>query len=144
MGEMDLQPVHGDVSPVNMVFPPGSEFVLIDWDNAHLGFRVYDALGDVLNRPAVEDAAGARFSWEEVRRYLRGYAAATRRPLTPSELRCVPAFCLARHLEDLRQRLFVLASLAREADATYAALIAMRVLLMNQIIQTCDEEWSEG
>jgi chorismate mutase len=45
----------------------------------------------------------------------------------------VPAFCLARQLEDLRQRLAVLRQLPPERDGEYETLIKMRAHLMEQI-----------
>jgi Ser/Thr protein kinase RdoA (MazF antagonist) len=139
---LPTQPVHGDVSPVNMVFPNGrAGFTLIDWDCLHEGLRAYDALGDVLNRRPLDAANAPRFDWAEVRRYLRGYRQGSRRPWTPLELDAVPAFCRARQLEDLRQRLHVLPHLAAADDATYAGLIARRVEVLEQIQATAEEGW---
>ena len=136
------QPVHGDVSPVNMVFQEdGLRFALIDWDCAHSGIRLYDALGDVLNRRPAELAASCPSDPGEVRDYLRGYAAATNAPLTDRELACVPLFCRARQLEDLRQRLAVLPRLPADRDTEYAALIDMRVnsirLIREEMVDGC-------
>jgi len=132
--QMPRQIVHGDISPVNMIFQKaGSSFGLIDWDCVHEGLRLYDALGDVLNRPPADIVEKPDFSFDEVRGYLQGYDHEAEKPLTNQEFAAVPAFCLARHLEDLRQRLAVLADLPAEQDTEYAKLIEMRVELMDQI-----------
>ena len=140
MAALPCHLVHGDISPVNLVFEPdGSAFALIDWDCVHYGTRLYDALGDVLNRPPSALAASARYDWQEVRVYLEGYGAACEEPLSPPELRTVPAFCLARQLEDLRQRLHVVPMLAPELDHEYATLIRSRVAMLDQIRATSGE-----
>jgi hypothetical protein len=64
---------------------------------------------------------------------LDGYAAGLARPLTELERRLVPTFCLARQLEDLRQRLYGISRLDASQDLRYARLIAMRVEMMDQI-----------
>jgi Ser/Thr protein kinase RdoA (MazF antagonist) len=136
LGIYDLprQPVHGDVSPVNMIFEHGNlGFVLIDWDCVHLGVRLYDALGDVLNRPPRELAEHSDFDFNEVRWYLKGYQKGTGRPLSHREMACVPAFCLARQLEDLRQRVCLLESLREEQDEEYAMLIRGRIRMLSHI-----------
>jgi len=127
------QIVHGDVSPVNIVFTPTGDMAFIDWDCVHIGHRVYDALGDVLNRAPHDGEAPTMFSREEVVEYLEGYESKIAEPLTNNEKRLVPAFCLARQLEDLRQRLRVIPDLVPSQDAIYAQLIAMRVETMEQI-----------
>ncbi|MCC6731007.1 MAG: phosphotransferase [Chthonomonadales bacterium] len=127
------QAVHGDISPVNMVFAPDSEaFALIDWDCARREPRIYDALGDVLLRAPWDAPDDAR--QEEVAEYLAGYGETTARPLTATERAGVPAFCVARQLEDLRQRLAVLPRLAESRDTEYAALVAMRLACMERIV----------
>jgi Ser/Thr protein kinase RdoA (MazF antagonist) len=136
IGNLPRQPVHGDVSPVNMIFQDGDPgFVLIDWDCSHLGLRLYDALGDVLNRPSRELVEHSEFDADEIRCYLKGYQAATGRKVTHREMSCVPAFCLARQLEDLRQRLCLLASLTKEQDEEYAVLIRGRIRMLNHIMR---------
>ncbi len=127
------QIVHGDISPVNLVFANADEPYFIDWDCVHVGYRVYDALGDVLNRRYDDPASTNRFSDEEVREHLEGYESTISTPLSDAEKKLVPAFCLARQLEDLRQRLFALPRLDASLDAKYSRLIAMRLEMMDQI-----------
>jgi len=134
IADLPRQPVHGDVSPVNMIFndsDPG--LVLIDWDCVHFGLRLYDALGDVLNRPPGELAERGDFDFDEVRSYLRGYQKGTGRTVTHREMVCVPAFCLARQLEDLRQRLCLLPCLGKEQDEEYAILIRGSIRMLRHI-----------
>lgn len=133
--DLPRQIVHGDVSPVNMVFAHDSsdEFALIDWDNLHVGLRMYDALGDVQNRAPADLWQTAQLNTQHIGEYLKGYAESTNLPLSAAEQACVPAFCLARHLEDLRQRLHVLSTLPAERDAEYARLIEIRLRFMRQI-----------
>jgi Ser/Thr protein kinase RdoA (MazF antagonist) len=134
ISQLPRQLVHGDVSPVNMVFDDTrAQFGLIDWDCLHRGWRIYDALSDVLNRPPVEQAESADFNEEEIVHYLKGYQEATAAPLLPEELRAVLPLCLARQLEDLRQRVRALPSLPSEKDLEYAVLIRGRVRMMNQM-----------
>jgi aminoglycoside phosphotransferase (APT) family kinase protein len=135
-GRIDEQPtqiVHGDISPVNMVFQSDDRVAFIDWDCVHVGHRMYDALGDVLNRPPDDRPDWNRFNLAEVEAYIDGYASRLTAPLTAGERRLAPAFCLARQLEDLRQRLFVLPKLDDAEDERYATLIGMRVEVMDQI-----------
>jgi Ser/Thr protein kinase RdoA (MazF antagonist) len=130
------QLVHGDLSPVNLVFSePDGELGLIDWDCLHGGLRLYDALGDVLNRPPLALAGSFAVEWDNIRRYLDGYAAAAATPLAPAETACVPLFLVARQLEDLRQRVHVLAALPEERHAEYAVIAATRVRLALDIIK---------
>ena len=134
VSELPKQIVHGDVSMVNLVFQDERQGIaFIDWDCLHLGHRLYDAIGDVLHRLPVENPEWNRFDQDEVRAYLEGYAAATDMPISEGEMACVPAFCLARQLEDLRQRLSILRELPAEKDEEYAKLIGMRVEMMDQI-----------
>jgi len=142
IGAMPTQPVHGDVSPVNLVFAEGASRIgLIDWDCVHLGHRLYDALGDVVIRPPVDEARFQRLDTGPVRRYLESYRRSVARPPSPEEIACVPAFCMARQLEDLRQRLHVLPHLPQRLDREYAALIRIRVTLMDQIRGTDRADW---
>jgi len=128
------QVVHGDLSPVNMVYQPDAQdFALIDWDNLHVGLRLYDALGDVQNRAPADTWETARLRVDHVREYLAGYAATTTVPLSNAEKACIPMFCVARHLEDLRQRLHVLTSLATDRDIEYSKLITIRLRFMTQV-----------
>jgi len=127
------QIVHGDVSPVNLIAGRHG-WAFIDWDCVHVGWRLYDALGDVLNRPPMERPDLNSFRADQVAAYLQGYAEALDEPLTDSEKAMVPAFCLARQLEDLRQRVRALPGLADEVDAEYAILIARRVDMLDQIV----------
>lgn len=139
IAELPRQLVHGDVSPVNLVFNAnGTRCGFIDWDCLHVGTRLYDALGDVVIRPPWDAPGCHTLRPESVRRYLSGYVHATSRPVSEHERACVGAFCLARQLEDLRQRLDVLARLTAEQDETYAALVGIRVQLMDAIVQ---EDW---
>ena len=135
IGEFDRQIVHGDISPVNIVFDSSEDFVFIDWDCVHLGIRLYDALGDVLNRPPWHMAASTAFNVDELRSYLRGYNACASSPFTKRELDCIPAFCIARQLEDLRQRVSVLAESPRVWDEEFATLIQGRVQMMRSICE---------
>jgi hypothetical protein len=107
--------------------------MFIDWDCTHLGTRLYDALGDVLNRPPDHRTDLNQFCQDHVDEYLEGYASGFSSPMSPEELRLVPLFCLARQLEDLRQRLYVLDQLDAAHDGLYAQLIKMRVEMMDQI-----------
>lgn len=141
IADLTGQIVHGDVSPVNLVLGETSETCgFIDWDCVHVGTRLYDALGDVVIRPPRNDPAYHALRPQAVRRYLSGYTRATSRPVSEHERACVGAFCLARQLEDLRQRLDVLPGLALDQDGPYAALIAIRVRLMDDITR---ERWWE-
>ena len=144
-GCLPRQPVHGDVSPVNMVWcaeTDGHERMptLIDWDCTHVGLRLYDALGDVLIRAPFDMPQTHRFDAEEVRTYLRGYASATRHPFAPEELACVPLFLMARQLEDLRQRAAAIAWLPSERDEEFAALVRMRIGFLEQIRPYLDDD----
>jgi len=137
LGIADLphQLVHGDLSPVNLVFrAPRGELWLIDWDCLHLGLRLYDALGDVLNRPPVDLADSFTVEWNNVRHYLDGYAAAIKTPLTSGETAAIPLFLAARQLEDLRQRMHGWAKLPEERHAEYAAMAQARVRLALEIL----------
>ena len=128
------QLVHGDFSPVNLVFDDsGRRFGLIDWDCLHQGIRLYDALGDILSRCPVELAEVAAYEGDKVQRYLEAYSEHARPALRTEELAAVPAFCLARQLEDLRQRLHVLADLPAGRDAEYARLVNARL----RVIEGC-------
>ena len=135
------QPVHGDISPVNLVWSDGTGPVFIDWDATHLGHRLYDALGDVLHRAPATLPETNRLRLDHLHGYLNGYAAATARQLSPAELAMIPAFTLARQLEDLRQRVAVLPTLPVASDAQYARLIEMRSDMLCQILATTDEAW---
>ena len=140
--QLPRQIVHGDLSPVNMVFQDGTDQIgVVDWDTVHIGYRLYDGLGDVLNRPPVDEARYHRLRVELVRRYVIGYGQATQRPLTDRELSLIGPFCLSRQMEDLRQRLRVLPELAAEKDDEYAALIGIRVGMMDQIRNVTPGEW---
>jgi Ser/Thr protein kinase RdoA (MazF antagonist) len=130
--ELPRQVVHGDVSPVNIVFADGG-FALIDWDCVHFGNRLYDALGDIQNRGPLELAPPAEFNAVEVQKYLAGYQNGTERQLSDLELRCVSVFCFARQLEDLRQRVAVLPTLSAANDEEYAALMERRITMMRSI-----------
>ncbi len=128
------QIVHGDVSPVNMIFDrDGQTFTLIDWDCLHRGLRLYDALGDVLHRPPLELAGSAPFREDHLGAYLHGYQKASAWPIPREELRAAPLFSLARQFEDLRQRMHVLPALPAAEDAGYATLIQGRVRMMRLI-----------
>jgi Ser/Thr protein kinase RdoA (MazF antagonist) len=133
LSELPMQIVHGDISPVNIVIGTGSQFSFIDWDCVHVGHRMYDALGDVLNRPPHDRPRWNRFNREEVDEYVDGYASGLAQPLTKRERQMTPAFCLARQLEDLRQRLSAIPNLDASEDQLYATLIGMRVDMMDQI-----------
>ncbi len=133
LGELPVQIVHGDVSPVNMVFDSGNRVAFIDWDCVHVGHRMYDALGDVLNRPPHDRPDWNRFVRGEVEAYVDGYASRLDVPLTALEQQMLPAFCLARQLEDLRQRLCTVPELDVSHDEKHATLIGMRVEMMDQI-----------
>jgi len=130
--ELPRQVVHGDVSPVNIVFADGA-FALIDWDCVHFGNRLYDALGDIQNRGPVELVPPTEFNAVEVQKYLGGYQNGTERQLSDLELRCVSVFCFARQLEDLRQRVTVLPTLSAANDEEYAALMERRIGMMRSI-----------
>jgi Ser/Thr protein kinase RdoA (MazF antagonist) len=138
-GRLRRQIVHGDVSPVNLVFRTDDRPTFIDWDAAHVGCRMYDALGDVLNRPPLEDASANEFRPDHVAEYLAGYGDALDDPPTADELALVPAFCLARQLEDFRQRAQTLHHLPIERDREYAELMHRRVAMMEQIVR-CESE----
>jgi len=133
------QIVHGDISPVNLLVGAGG-WAFIDWDCVHVGWRLYDALGDVLNRPPVERPELNRFRADHVAAYLRGYAEALDEPLSADEKSLVLAFCVARQLEDLRQRVRALPALADRHDAEYATLIVRRVDMLDQIARI-DSSW---
>ena len=140
MNRLPHQLVHGDVSPVNMIFSPsGNSLALIDWDCLHRGLRLYDALGDVLNRPPVELAEVASFDIDEIKTYLNGYQRGTAKRLERAELLCVPTFCLARQLEDLRQRVRVIPQLTPEQDSKFEVLIRGRIRIMSEIRSFAEE-----
>lgn len=139
--DLARQPVHGDISPVNLVWGEGSGPVFIDWDATHVGHRLYDALGDVLHRAPVTLPDANQLRLDHLCGYLEGYSAAIDRPLSQPELAMIPAFTLARQLEDLRQRLAVLPTLATHLDSTYARLIDRRCDMLSQILATTDEAW---
>jgi len=127
------QIVHGDVSAVNLVWDEGNRAVFIDWDAVHYGHRLYDALGDVLNRVPENRPDWNRFRSDHVEQFLAGYSEVLDDPLSDLELELAPTFCLARQLEDLRQRVAALPRLAQAEDRKYARLIQMRVEMMDQI-----------
>jgi Ser/Thr protein kinase RdoA (MazF antagonist) len=133
---LPLQIVHGDISPVNTVFSR-QQFTLIDWDCIRYGFRLYDALGDVLIRRPASDNRYPAFNLAEVLRYIDGYQHGTERPVSNAELRAVPLFCLARQLEDLRQRVAVMPQISATEDPTYSALIESRIQSMCEISRCC-------
>lgn len=132
------QPVHGDVSAVNLIFSnQGTEdpeqAVFIDWDCVHQGPRIYDALGDILLRCPSGRPEWNRFSLNEITRYLNSYCATSEVPLEDSELETVGVCLLARQLEDLRQRLQIAPELPESAGKKNAQLIEMRLEMMDQI-----------
>lgn len=132
IAQWSQQLVHGDVSPVNLVFDPsGRRFSLIDWDCLHWGVRLYDALGDILSRPPVEAAGEAKCERDKVQLYLEAYSEQAVPEPGEDELRAAPVFCLARQLEDLRQRLHVLSGLPLAQDAEYARLVGARIRVMD-------------
>ena len=133
VASLPRQVVHGDVSPVNLVWRDGGAPSFIDWDVVHVGWRLYDALGDVLNRTPDGCIDENRFQMDHVVRYLSGYEAGLGSPLSPAERDAVQPFCLARQLEDLRQRVATITGLDRDRRRLYAELIAMRVDMMDQI-----------
>ena len=140
--QLPRQIVHGDMSPVNLVFlDHGKGCGFIDWDNLHVGNRFYDCLGDVLNRPPVDELRYHRLHLDAARRYLDSYRRSVQEPVTDHELACVRPFCVARQMEDLRQRVAALPSLPSDSDDEYAALIEIRVGMMDQIRETSDEDW---
>jgi Ser/Thr protein kinase RdoA (MazF antagonist) len=128
------QIVHGDVSPVNLVLRPDGRWAFIDWDCTHVGWRVYDALGDVLNRPPGDRPDLNVFRADHVADYLAGYEAEVDEPLTDDERALIPAFCMARQLEDLRQRVRALSELDASRHTEYATLIVRRVEMLDQIV----------
>jgi len=142
--ELPLQIVHGDVSAVNIVFDSNNSMAFIDWDCIHRGSRLYDALGDILNRYPHQQPELNRFRKTHVEAFLKGYSSALDQPLSSLELDLVPAFCLARQLEDLRQRLQVIPHLSEEHDETYSLLIGMRVEIMDQIRNQSREDWGRS
>jgi len=99
IADLSLQLVHGDVSPVNLIFE-GETPTLIDWDCLHYGVRIYDLLGDVVNRPPASRAGGSEFRREEAERLLRGYDRASTRPFSREERRAIATFSMARQLEE--------------------------------------------
>ena len=142
VAELPQQIVHGDMSPVNLVFlDHGKGCGFIDWDNLHVGNRFYDCLGDVLNRPPVDERRYHRLHLDAARRYLDSYRRSVQEPVTDHELACVRLFCLARQMEDLRQRVAALPSLSADSDDEYAALIEIRIGMMDQVRETRDEDW---
>ncbi|NLH99003.1 MAG: phosphotransferase [Chthonomonadales bacterium] len=144
-GCLPRQVVHGDLSPVNLIWRTGAIETsrmpaLIDWDCTHVGLRLYDALGDVLIRAPWDRPEYHTFEPDEVRAYLRGYVSGTRRPLSQEECACVPLFLMARQLEDLRQRAAAIAWLPDDRDAEFAGLVRMRVGFLNQLMPYLLEE----
>lgn len=133
IAKLPRQIVHGDISPVNLVLRQDEEWAFIDWDCVHIGWRIYDALGDVLNRPPVEYPELNQFRPDHVAAYLSGYERELDEALTATERDLVPAFCLARQLEDLRQRVQALTGLNEELEEQYAVMITRRVEMMDQI-----------
>lgn len=131
-GALPKQLVHGDVSPVNLIFSADS-VTLIDWDCLHYGLRVYDAMGDILNRPPSTEASRADFRAEEIDALFKGYDSAALRPLRDRERSRAGVLSLARQLEDLRQRMAVISQLSEAEDAQYAVLIHGRVRMLDQI-----------
>lgn len=131
--DLPRQVVHGDVSPVNLVLSLAGEWTWIDWDCMHVGWRLYDALGDVLNRAPIERPDLNLLRTDHVQRYVDAYGAASDLPLSNVERSLIPVFCLARQLEDLRQRVRVLPQLDLGRHADYATLIARRVEMLDQI-----------
>jgi Ser/Thr protein kinase RdoA (MazF antagonist) len=127
------QIVHGDISPVNLVRGAASHWSFIDWDCVHVGWRLYDALGDVLHRPPCGRHDLNLFRMEDVADYLAGYEAEINEPITVAERELILPFCLARQFEDLRQRVRSLQELAAHQHADYATLISQRVEMMDQI-----------
>lgn len=130
---MPCQVVHGDISPVNLISRASGGWSFIDWDCVHHGWRTYDAIGDVLNRPPDKSPELNVFRPDHVSAYLAGYDSEANPPLTQEEWHLVPAFCLARQLEDLRQRVRALPNLSTSQEELYASLIQRRVEMMDQI-----------
>jgi Ser/Thr protein kinase RdoA (MazF antagonist) len=127
------QIVHGDISPVNLVFGQDGRISFIDWDCVHVGHRVYDALGDILHRPPVERPDLNQFRRDHLETFISAYSAELDKPLSLQEQDLIPALSLARQLEDLRQRMQVVHSLDQESDIQYGKLIQLRVEIMEQI-----------
>ncbi|QEG35146.1 phosphotransferase enzyme family protein [Bythopirellula goksoeyrii] len=130
---VSTQIVHGDISPVNLVLDESSVCNFIDWDCVHFGHRIYDALGDVLNRCPSGHPDFNRFRVDHVASYLSGYSEVIEIPLTQQEKDLVPTCCLARQLEDLRQRMQLVRSLDSAQDQEYSELIGLRIEMMEQI-----------
>ncbi len=85
--------VHGDVIPSNAQVTPQGEVALLDFDFCGYCWRAYDIatyLGEVKYWDASAAAADA---------FLDGYGAV--RPLQEWELRALPAFAAARHIQSL-------------------------------------------
>jgi Ser/Thr protein kinase RdoA (MazF antagonist) len=135
---LNTQPVHGDISAVNLIFnsertddPEGAVF--IDWDCVHKGPRIYDALGDILLRFPSRHPEWNKFSIEEIERYLNSYNKTSEIPLQDNEIEAIGICILARQLEDLRQRLQIAPELSESAGIKNANLIDMRMEMMDQI-----------
>ena len=92
-------------------------------------------------RPPVDERRYHRLHLDAARRYVDSYRRATQHPVTDGELACVRLFCVARQTEDLRQRVAALPTLPAASDDEYAALIDIRIGMMDQIRQTRDEDW---
>lgn len=127
------QIVHGDISPVNLVFSQDGQMSFIDWDCVHVGHRVYDALGDILHRLPAERPDLNQFRRDHLDMFISAYSAELDEPLSLQEQDLIPAFSLARQLEDLRQRMQVVHSLDQESDIQYGKLIQLRIEMMEQI-----------
>ena len=142
IAQLPRQVVHGDVSAVNMIFSDDNQLAaFIDWDCIHLGHRLYDALGDVNLRPPHDQPPDQPIPIQQVRTYLAAYQCAIQHLLSTDELQCVAAFCFARQLEDLRQRLDVLPRLPQNQDDQYAKLVNIRLSHLSQIRDTLAQDW---
>ncbi|MDP9351417.1 MAG: phosphotransferase, partial [Chloroflexota bacterium] len=85
--------VHGDVIPSNVQVTPEGEVAVLDFDFCGYCWRAYDVatyLGEVAFWEAAAAAADA---------FLDGYGEV--RPLREWELRMLPAFTAARHIQSL-------------------------------------------
>jgi len=107
IADLSLQLVHGDVSPVNLIFEVRPQRLSIGIAFT-MESRIYDLLGDVVNRPPASRAGGSEFAVKKPERLLRGYDRASTRPFSREERRAIATFSMARQLEDLRQRMAVL------------------------------------
>ncbi len=90
--QLPQQPIHGDYRIGNVLFDDRRVLAILDLDFVAVRERVYDLAYSLywMFRQLEPAHPPDAWSWEQARRMLHGYNAATDRPLSPAEVRAIP------------------------------------------------------